>query len=208
MKGNPNNKRRIRNDISKIRNIKKELNSFPRPDDLKIAINTVTAAEFELERAIEDISIKEKEEIKIFERLKEIKQRVYELTNKINLKADLDTFKSALEASREYRELLYELENSHRKFLQNIENLKAAEENLKLIQEDIEIIIYDLNSIKIKLKEQELLLDSLKEQLKISNYEEIKNEIEDCIKNLREIPSLIEKEVEKEQRKRKDTLKL
>jgi len=181
----------------KLEILKKELNSFPRPDDLKIAINTVTAAEFELEKAIEDISIKEKEEIKIFERLKEIKQRVYELTNKINLKADLDTFKSALEASREYRELLYELENSHRKFLQNKENLKAAEENLKLIQEDIEIIIYDLNSIKLKLKEQELLLDSLKEQLKISNYEEIKNEIEDCIKNLREIPSLIEKEVEK-----------
>ncbi|MCX7904845.1 MAG: TIGR02680 family protein, partial [Caloramator sp.] len=162
-----------------------------------VAINTVTSAEFELERAIDDISIKEKEENKIYEKLKEIKQRVYEFTSKINLNTDLETYRNALDASREYRELLYELENLHRRFLQNIENLKSAEENMKLLQEDIEIIIYDLSNIDRRLKEQELLLNSLNEQLKISNYEEIKNEIEDCIKNLKEIPSLIEKEVEK-----------
>ncbi|TDT57246.1 TIGR02680 family protein [Fonticella tunisiensis] len=177
--------------------LREELNAFPKDMDLKVALNELRDAEFNLRKSEEEVLKREREEKRIYDELKELNQRVYDFTHKINLRSSLEVYDAAVEAAGEYRELLYELDNLHQELVRNIENVKRLEDEKENVEIDIENLSFDINIRDRKLKEAENLKSSLEDQLKLSNYEEVKKEIEECLKLINELPGLIEREIDR-----------
>lgn len=174
-----------------------EFGAFPKSIDIITAVNELKNAEFNLQKAKEEQGKWEQKEKHTYSELKALQQRVQELTHKINLKADIEVFDEAYEASKEYRDMLYCLEKYHSSLIQCIESIKTLNDDREQLEIDIENLISDISIKERKQRELKSLYDALSEQLMLSNYEEIKKEIEECLKVLDEIPALLEAEIDK-----------
>lgn len=174
-----------------------EYEACPKDKDLQVAANEVREARYNLEKISAEVLKKEDEEKTAYRELKDVEQKVYELTKKINLKANIEVYEEAIESSKEYTAHLYELEKQVLSLIGTVENIERLTESMEQIDSDIDNIAYDLNNIDRKLKEAKMLFDSYNDQLKLSNYEEIKTEIDECIRLIKELPSKIEKEISK-----------
>lgn len=186
----------------RLETLKNELNGLPEHKDLSTAVNEVKEADFQYEMISKEIIKKEEIERSVYEELKKIKEKIYELTYRIPLKVNVEIYREALEAAKDYRELLFELERSHGIFLQAFERIKLSENRREEILEDIDNILYDLSINERKLKEASINMNNCEEQLKLSDYEDIKNEIEECIRLLREIPEQIKVETRNSEREK------
>jgi uncharacterized protein (TIGR02680 family) len=178
--------------------LKKELHAFPGNKDLKVAVDELRDIRFNLGKAEEEVIKREGEEKRIYNELKELNQRIYELTRKISLKAYLEIYEEALEAAGEYREFLYGFVNLHEGLIRNMETLKGFEEEKENVELDIENLSGELGILDRKLKEKAAAQTALNEQLKLSNYAEIKKEIDECLRLINEMPALIENEIRRE----------
>jgi len=174
---------------SKLDVLKKEFNGFPANKDLLVVCKDVKEAEFNYNMASNIATQKSEEERKLYEELKKIKEKVYELTYRIPIKGNLQVYKEAMENARDYKDELYELERIHGSILQIVERLRIFEEQRESLLEDLDNLLYDINIVDRKLRETEINYSNLIEQLKLSDYEEIKRELDECIKLLREIPN-------------------
>lgn len=183
--------------IKELRILGEEFGTFPKSTDITTAVHELKDAEFNLRKAKEELVIWEGREKTAYEGLKEIQQKVYELTHKINLKADIEIYSEAYEASKEYREMLFQLKEFHTKLIQSIENLGRLNEEREGLETDIENLISDISIKERKQKELKALYEGLSGQLKLSNYEEVEKEIEECLRILDEIPPLLESEIDK-----------
>lgn len=192
----------IRIELDRIERIVAEFKAFPSGVDLITAINTLRDASYEHDKSIEEVIKREKEERRIYEEFKGIQREVYELTSKINLKPEVEVYVEAIGLGNEYRDMLYEVESKHSTLIRTYESLEVLKRNKELAEEDIENINGDIGFNGRKLKEANALHDSYIEQLKLSNYEEIKNEIEECIRLINKLPGMIEKEIGKREREK------
>lgn len=189
----------LQSDIDNIKSslsvLKREFNVCPKGEDMQVAVNEVREARYNLEKISSEVLKREGEEKNAYRELKAVEQRVYELTCKINIKVNLEVYEEAISYSREYTEFLYELEKQHLSLVRIVENIKRLSEVIEQIEIDIDNIAYDRGIIDRKLRESQALYHSYTDQLKLSNYEEIKNEIEGCIRLIKELPEKIEKEI-------------
>lgn len=181
----------------RLKILKTEFDGCPDGQDMTVASNEVREARFNLEKISAEVSQKEEDEKNAYKELKALEQNVYELTHRISLKANIEVYKEAIEDSRDYTEHLYELEKHHINLVQINENIIRIGESAEQTELDIDNIASDINNIGRKLKEAKMQHDSLIGQLKLSNYEEIKNEIDECIRLIKELPLKIEKEISK-----------
>lgn len=180
----------------------KEFEDFPKGQDLTVAVNEVKDALFNLEKAAAEAANNEERERKYYEELKILQQRVYELTSKIGIKASAEAYEDAIEDARDYRDILYELEKAHSNLIHISESIRVVNISIEEVENDMDNIYYDINVTDRKLKECIALHDSCIEQLKLSNYEEIKNEIDSCIRMMNEIPAKIEHEITERERQK------
>jgi uncharacterized protein (TIGR02680 family) len=190
--------------LERVKQLRSELSSFPNDVDLKTAVNTLRNAEFELKKDEEEVYKRELDEKRIYEELKEVQQRAFEITHKINLKANIEVYEEALEAAKDYRDILYDLNNLHQELIRTIEKFKSLEDERERVEIDIENLNEDIAVKDRKLRESTALKNSYEEQLRLSNYEEIKKEIEECLKLLNEIPLQREKEIERRAKKEEE----
>lgn len=86
------------------------------------------------------------------------------------------------------RELLANLQVAHgnyRNGMQQLESLNAYSEEL---DGDLDDICYDLGKIVRKVKELEEMLTSVREQLALTDYEQIRERLDHCIRRLASLP--------------------
>ncbi len=195
-----------KNDINninmRIKVLEKEFDSIPSNKDLFEAVQQLKDADFKYEKACEDIENKNSVERKIYGELKTIKEKVYELTYKLNIKANVKDYEEVLECAQDYRQNLFKLEKIHGEFLQVLEKIQIFKDNLEDILQDIDNIIYDLSSIERDLKESSITMENSKQQLELSDYESVKNQVEQCIRLLGEIPEKIKTTARKSEREK------
>ena len=193
-------------EITKINNrlelLKNEFKGLPAHKDILTAVSELKEAKFKYERLSEEVTRKSENERNIYEALKDLKEKVYELTYRIPLKANVEIYEEALEAAKDYKECLFELERTHGVFLQIFEKINSSENRRNEILEDIDNLLYDLSINERKLKEASITLQNCEEQLKLSNYEDIKADIEECIRLLKEIPQQIVEESRNSEREK------
>lgn len=192
----------INNIDLRLKVLQQEFNSIPSNKDLSEALHQLKDADFNYEKACEDIENKNSIERKIYGELKTVKEKVYELTYKLNIKTNVENYEEALEASQDYRQNLFKLEKIHGEFLQALEKIKIFRDNLEDVLQDIDNIIYDLSSIERELKESSITMENSRQQLELSDYESVKNQVEQCIRLLGEIPKKIKDTARKSEREK------
>ncbi|SHK52891.1 TIGR02680 family protein [Paramaledivibacter caminithermalis] len=180
--------------------LRQEYLAFPEKKDLEAAFSELKEAEFYYGNCLKNVEIKEEEANGIYKQLQEVKQRVYELTFNLEIPGNLEAFVSAEEDSYTYKELLLEFETEHLKLIQLVGTKEIRLRQKEEIDGDIDEINYDLVKIERSIKENTEKRKSLVEQLKISGFEEIENEINNCIKLLIKIPEEIKEAIKLSER--------
>lgn len=172
-----------------------EWKSFPKEQDLKVAskelekkINMLEETEWKVQK---QKGIVEKER-KILE---EVRMRVQEACQKCYLTPRLDVFTEAAEALTVYKEEFMKVQISYGDYINGIGSVKVQQEYLEGIDADLDDIRYDLNQMIQNEREKRKSLDSVMEQLALTDYEKIRERLEYCIERLEKLPSEIEASV-------------
>lgn len=182
--------------------LKQEFSDTPGQDDLVTAAEVVRNTAFDHEKCGQQLEKKRAAEKILYDAVKKIKEEVYRITRRMTLALDLEIYREAHEAAVEYREELYELEKLKIKMQHDQSDLTVAQNRYEKILEDLDDILYESNILKTRISAQNMILNNLNEQLKLTDYEAIKTELEQCLKALKEIPKekeacLITREQEK-----------
>lgn len=118
-----------------------------------------------------------------------------EVCQKCYLPPRLDVFTEAEESLTEYKEELMKVQISYGNYRNGISSAKVQKEYLEGIDADLDDIRYDLNHMIRNEREKRGSLNSVMEQLALTDYEEIRERLEHCIERLEKLPSEIEASV-------------
>ncbi|MDE7044727.1 MAG: TIGR02680 family protein, partial [Acetatifactor sp.] len=172
--------------------LQREWDGFPRDTDIKEAAREYSARNYELEQLNRQISDHRELLRRVREELDEIQLRVREICSKCYLTARLDLFSGALEALGKYKELFIKIRVGHGQYQNGILYLNTLEDALETVDRDLDTIRYELGRISRKKSDLEASLHSVREQLKLTDYEKIKERLDYCLERLNVLPVLRE----------------
>ena len=170
--------------------LNKEWESFPKPDSMNTALGELNKVRERLKGILEDIARLKTELDSEKKALDEIRLAAHEACGKCYVKANLRLFEELNTALEDYRVLLVNLSSSHKGYLAKLDLICSKETNLLEVEEYLDNIRYELSTDRAELKDVRARLDSVREQLKLTDYDKIKDRIDSIEKRLNEIPSL------------------
>ncbi len=182
---------------SRIDTLSMEFSQFPDKNDLEVALGELKEAEFYYENSLKAVKQGETEAEGIYKLLKEVRKKVFSLTKSMEIPLNLEAYEAAEEDANEYKVQLAELERIHLLLIQSFNNKQTAQNRKEEIDTDIDELHYDISKLQRKIKRNKEKKRSILEQLEISGYEEIENEIKRCIELLEKLPQEIKAAVEK-----------
>lgn len=188
--------------------LSEEVSNLPLDKDARVAARDCENCGQELERISNEIVEKTKEIEKIYEQVKETGRRSAELAAGIYLPNRIEIFLEAKTNMGLYGKNLTRLQLEHGKYLQYIEVIGSLLEQLEDIDADIESILYDAGRYRNNIALDMAELDSVREQLKLTDYDQIKGRLDFCIRRLEELPGLIEEAVRSQQKNSSRILQL
>jgi len=168
--------------------LQEEWTAFPSDEDLKTAAKDYDKSCYELERLNDRIDGMREQLQKIKEELDGIGLQVREICKKCYLTPRLDVFVQALQQLGAYRELFTLVQVDHGRYLSGIHQLTALKDQLESIDADLEEIRYDCGKVSRKLKDLSASLQSIREQLQLTDYAEIEDRLNHCLKRLSALP--------------------
>lgn len=178
----------LQNIKDRIANLEVDYTKIPKGENLYEKANSVEEKKVQLERQMEKISTLEAELIEKKEMIRELLEKASEISEEIYLECRLEKFIEAGNEMKEYFSQVMNLKNRHMKYLQIIASNKYEKERMDEADEDMEQIRYELSVIRKRLHKEELELGSVREQLSLTNYEEIKERLDKCRMRLDSIP--------------------
>ena len=178
--------------------LKKEWDSFPDGQDLKLAAKELEKCEDRLSAVNEKIRRQKELTEEARRALDEIRQRAQEISRKVYLAPRLDIFAEALKSLHNYREKLAQLQVAHGNYRNGVSYVKTQEAYLEDIDGDLDDIRYDLGRAVNSRRETERTLASVLSQLALTDYEKIKERLEYCVNRLTQIPMEKEASVRKQ----------
>lgn len=188
---------KLRTIQNKIRALADEWKKIPDFDDLKVAAREFEYREDLLEK--KSHQVQEQQEIvkKRREELDEIRIQVQKVCAEAYLTVRLDVFLQARDDLSEYQNILSQLQLNHQSFLAKIHAVQMTEGYIEEVLQDMDDILYDQN--KAESREKGLLLEQrvIQEQLKLTDYEAMKEKLDECMKRLASLPKEIELSIEK-----------
>ncbi|MCD7743713.1 MAG: TIGR02680 family protein [Lachnospiraceae bacterium] len=194
---------------TRIGRLNQEYLSFPGDEDLRLSARMLSDAVRECERL-------RKEAIRMEEKLRETTAKQQELhkeasqiAEKLYLACNYETFLRAAEAARSYQRNFYQLKSGHEVYLQILSHVKELQERMENLDADMDQIRYDMGNTDRARKREAAERDSIREQLKLTDYEEIRERLDACVKWLNLYPDKIESCVKEQttSRNRADFLK-
>lgn len=185
----------------KKRVLEEEYRSFPIDDDLREALKMLMKEQREDERLREEGTRIEAVLLELNEKLKQLKKEALEIANKLYLTCSYEVFQRAEKAAGEYAQYFYQLKSGHELYLQIICHKGELLERLEDLEVDMEQIRYDLRSTEIMLKKEQAEYESVVEQLRLTDYEEIKERLDICMMWLKDYPELVKKCLEEKGQK-------
>ncbi len=180
---------------TKLVGLNAELDDFPGKVDLETAYEMVYSARLDLESKLRDFGIKEDYAEKAHHALKEIREQVRELTAKSQITVNLEAYEEADQDAAKYRDMLGILETQHVRLVQFHVQADSNQRQIDDIIGDMDDILYDINKINWDMQDAQSKKQNHEALLKELNYEEIKNEVDECIRVLSSIPKKIEEAI-------------
>ena len=180
----------------RIARLEKEYQGLPGDTDLREAARMLSDARRTVERMKEEGARLEEELLKVHESLKELKRQAVEIAQKLYLTCSLEVFCRAEEAARNYRQYFYQLKSAHELYLQIRLHLEELREQLENLDGDLDQIRYEQGNTQRELKKEQEEYDSVLEQLKLTDYEQIRQRLDECMAWLQSYPALLQSCVE------------
>ena len=181
--------------------LEREYQALPGDQDLRASWKMLTEAE-EREKKLREEGRRLEEEIgTAASELRVLKTKAGEIADKLYLACRLAIFQKADAASRAYEKAFYRLKAGHEVYIQMIRYQKELEEQLSGLDFDMDQIRYDIGIVERQMNKEKVEYDSVREQLKLTDYEKIKERLDACIIWLNAYPKRLEKCVEEKAQK-------
>ncbi|MGI6012509.1 MAG: TIGR02680 family protein [Ruminococcus sp.] len=176
--------------------LEKEYQGLPQDTDLREAARMLSDARRVVERMKEEEARLEEELLKVQESLKELRSQAARIAQKLYLTCTLEVFCRAEEAAHRYRQYFYQLKSGHELYLQICVHLEELKEQLENLDGDLDRIRYEQGNTQRELKKEQEEYDSVVEQLKLTDYEQIRQRLDECMAWLQSYPALLQSCVE------------
>ena len=181
--------------LKRRESLQKEYESLPTDKDMRSAIQMLADQEKEL-KWLQDENTKLEDSLKeTLEELKEKKKSVLIVAEALYLTCSFDVFKEAKTAAEDYGKHLVELKAIHEMLLRSIETLEGLKNRMEDLDIDLEQISYDLSSIQKELIRKKEERKSIEEQLELTDYNDIKERLDECVTWLRQYPEKLQENV-------------
>lgn len=172
----------------RMETLRQEWNRFPAVDDLKTAAKSCADSEYALEQRNSDVKKWQEETEKQRKELDNVRMEAREICKKAYLAPRLDAFIDALEVLRKYKESLASIQISHGRYQNSLRYMQMQQEYLGEIARDLDDILYEKSKILSREKELEEMLASVKKQLSMTDYAQIKERLDYCLLRLGSLP--------------------
>lgn len=194
----------IRQNEEQITLLHKEEEIFPEFQDLKIAAKEFDQKEHIL--SMVEHQVKEQQEVveTSAKSLNAIHLEVQTICSGIYLAVRFDVFMKVKENLAEYQKLLMKLQLEHQTYLNRLSDIKGKQEYAQDIEVDIDEILYDQGQAERQCREIKVQRDLVIDQLSLTDYEEIKHQLDQCLERIAKLPAEIERSIVRSTSLRKD----
>ena len=176
----------------RISRLQEEYESLPEDTDMREAWKMLSEARRTVERMREEGARLERELMEVGEALKELKRQAAEIAQKLYLTCSYETFRRADEAASDYRQHFYQLRSGHELFLQIRAHMEELGERQEILDGEMDQIRYEAGSAGRELKKEQEEYDSILRQLELTDYEQIRQKLDECMGWLKEYPERLQ----------------
>lgn len=176
----------------RISRLQEEYESLPEDTDMREAWKMLSEARRTVERMREDGARLERELMEVGEALGELKRQAAEIARKLYLTCSYETFRRADEAASDYRQHFYQLRSGHELFLQIRAHMEELGERQEILDGEMDQIRYEAGGVKKELKKEQEEYDSILRQLELTDYEQIRQKLDECMEWLKEYPERLQ----------------
>lgn len=174
--------------LDKMSLLKEEIAAFPLEESLKKAAKEVEDVSYLLEQLQMTI---QNQRLLVEEQKKKLDQFMIEVHNVCGscyITARLDVFEQALDSLSDYHGSLLKVELNYERLSDGKQKVLDDLDKLEDIDADLDMIRYELGSLKRKYDQQDGILTSVRQQLLLTDYTEIREKLDYCIGRLLVLP--------------------
>ncbi len=161
---------------------------FPGGEDLRTAARDLGRAMEALDRLERLLRPAQEKLQRLGQQLIKTRAEAQQACQKCYLPVRLDVLAQAKEQLTAYKELLTKLQIEHAAYRAGIEQSQSLAQQAEELEADLDEIRYELGRLYSRLRELERALSSVREQLSMTNYEEIRERLDDCVRRLAQLP--------------------
>lgn len=176
----------------RISRLQEEYESLPEDTDMREAWKMLSEARRTVERMREEGARLERELMEVGKALGELKRQAAEIAQKLYLTCSYETFRRADEAASDYRQHFYQLRSGHELFLQIRAHMEELGERQEILDGEMDQIRYEAGSAGRELKKEQEEYDSILRQLELTDYEQIRQKLDECMEWLKEYPERLQ----------------
>ena len=193
---------------NRLHQLEQEYHTLPKDEDLREA-HRMLQEELREEKRLKEEAVRLDAELReLGEKLKELKKQALQIAEKLYLTCSYEAFRRAEAAAAEYGKYFYQLKSGHELYLQIVYLKNHLLSQIEDLEYDMDQIRYDMGSAEQALRREQIEHASVVEQLKLTDYEEIKERLETCVKWLGEYPENLQKCVEEKGQKEQQITQL
>ncbi len=180
--------RAITDNEDKLELLKHEYENLPDDRDMSEAWKMVEKA-VKICDAAKQEQLRQEEELRLLkEKIRQKKEEAFALAKVLYLDCTFAVFKQAAEAADGYKDHLTSLISAHELYLHRVQMIEDMREQLDNIDVDMEQIRYDIAIAGRELGQRKEEYNSVKEQLMLTDYEQVKERMDICVKWIHEYP--------------------
>lgn len=168
--------------------LQKEYECLPMDTDMREALKMLMHQENELSQLKSEAARLDEELKAVIEVLKEKKKEALIIAEGLYLNCSYAVFKDAKTAAEEYGEHLVRLKAVHEMLLRSMEYLRELKERSEDLDADMDEIRYDISAVQRERTRKTEEKHSIEEQLRLTDYDQIKERLDRCIAWLRAYP--------------------
>lgn len=174
--------------VIRMQKLEQEYQALPQDTGIRTAFKMLVQEQHKYETKTAECKEIEERWKKLSEQIQEKKKKAIEIAQQLYLQCTYAIFQEAKDAAAEYEKNLIALKSAHEMFLQSVRHMKDLTRRLESIDADLDEIRYDLSGAQRHLVKLEQEHASIVEQLKLTDYEQIRERLDACITWLKEYP--------------------
>ncbi len=168
--------------------LRTEYENLPTDTKLRNVWNQMMQAQRTYEHKQTECNATEEHFKQISDKIRIKKKKALEIAEKLYLTCNYQAFAEADEAASSYEKSFVKLKAAHEMLLRLLQYMADLSEQLMQLDADLDDIRYDLGNAKKMLEKYRQERASIEEQLKLTDYEQIRERLDVCIRWLQEYP--------------------